>query len=54
MTEQTRVFIDEVYYDPNPDLSKLSLRMVQGTARFASGAGNKINKKEYQCVDTNC
>ena len=45
MTEQTRVYIDEAYYDPNPDLSKLSLRMVQGTARFASGAGNKIRKK---------
>lgn len=45
MTEHTRVYIDEAYYDPNPDLSKLSLRMVQGTARFASGAGNRIRKK---------
>ena len=45
MTEQTRVYIDEAYYDPNPDLSKMSIRMVQGTARFASGTGQKIRKK---------
>ena len=35
LTEHTLVFIDEVYYDPNPDLSKMSMRMVMGTARFA-------------------
>jgi hypothetical protein len=44
LTEHTQVYIDEVYYDPNPSLSKMSLRMMQGTARFASGAGQKINK----------
>tara|TARA_B100002019_G_scaffold241237_1_gene217159 strand:+ start:1782 stop:2882 length:1101 start_codon:yes stop_codon:yes gene_type:complete len=44
LIEHTEVFIDEVYYDPNPSLSKMSLRMVQGTARFASGKGNKIKK----------
>ena len=48
MTEQTRVYIDEAYYDPNPDLSKMSIRMVQGTARFASGQGNKIRKKNIR------
>jgi len=45
LTENSKVFIDEVYYDPNPSLSKMSLRMAQGTARFASGAGKKIKKK---------
>lgn len=44
LTEHTQVYIDEVYYDPNPSLSKMSLRMMQGTARFASGAGQKIKK----------
>ena len=44
LTEHTKVYIDEVYYDPNPSLSKMSIRMVQGTARFASGNGKKINK----------
>ena len=44
LTEHTLVFIDEVYYDPNPDLSKMSMRMVMGTARFASGKLGKMNK----------
>jgi len=44
LTEHTRVYIDEVYYDPNPSKSKMSIRMAQGTARFASGKGNKIKK----------
>ena len=44
LTEHTKVYIDEVYYDPNPSLSKMSIRMARGTARFASGKGKKINK----------
>ena len=44
LIEHTEVYIDEVYYDPNPSLSKMSLRMVQGTARFASGNGQRIKK----------
>ena len=44
LTEHTRVYIDEVYYDPNPSKSKMAIRMAQGTARFASGTGNKIKK----------
>ena len=44
LTEHTKVYIDEVYYDPNPSLSKMSIRMAQGTARFESGIGKKINK----------
>ena len=44
LTEHTQVYIDEVFYDPNPSLSKMSIRMVQGTARFASGNGAKIKK----------
>ena len=48
LTEHTRVYIDEVYYDPNPSLSKMSIRMAQGTARFASGSGKKIKKANIQ------
>lgn len=44
LTEHTRVIIDEVIYDPNPDKSKMVMKMAFGTARFASGAGvNKNN-----------
>lgn len=48
MTENTYAYIDEAYYDPDPNLSKMSLRMVQGTARFTSGLGNRINKANIQ------
>ena len=34
LIEHTVVYIDEVYYDPNPSLSKMSLKMVQGTHSF--------------------
>ena len=44
LTEHSKVWIDEVYYDPDPSLSKMSLRMAQGTARLASGFGGKIKK----------
>lgn len=48
MTENTYAYIDEAYYDPNPDLSRMSIRMVQGTARFTSGKGGKIKKKNVK------
>lgn len=44
MTEHTYAYIDEAYYDPDPNLSRMSINMVQGTARFTSGLGNRINK----------
>ena len=52
LTEHTKVYIDEVYYDPNPSLSKMSIRMAQGTARFASGNGKKINKANIAITTT--
>ena len=48
MTENTYAYIDEAYYDPNPDLSRMSIRMVQGTARFTTGKGGKIKKKKVK------
>ncbi len=43
LKENSKVFIDEIYYDPNPSLSKMSMRMVSGTARFASGKLGLVN-----------
>lgn len=44
LTEHTRVYIDKVYYDPDPSKSKMSMKMVLGTARFASGRLGMVNK----------
>ena len=48
LTEHTKVLIDEVIYDPNPDKSKMAMKMVFGTARFASGTLGTINKKNIK------
>lgn len=44
LTENTKVFIDKVYYDPDPSKSKMAMRMAMGTARFASGRLGMVNK----------
>ena len=44
LKEHTEVYIDEIYYDPNPSLSKMSMKFTMGTARFASGSKGLINK----------
>jgi len=44
LKEHSLVLIDEIYYDPNPNLSKMSMKMVMGTARFASGRLGLVNK----------
>ena len=44
LTENTKVFIDRVYYDPDPSKSKMAMRMAMGTARFASGRLGMVNK----------
>ena len=44
LTEHTRVIIDEIIYDPNPNKSKMVMKMTFGTARFASGITGQINK----------
>jgi hypothetical protein len=44
LTEHTRVIIDEVIYDPNPDKSKMVMKFAFGTARFASGVTGQVNK----------
>ena len=44
LTEHSRVLIDEVIYDPNPDKSKMVMRFAMGTARFTSGKLGMMNK----------
>jgi hypothetical protein len=44
LTEHTKVYIDSVYYDPDPSKSKMAMRMALGTARFASGRLGMVNK----------
>ena len=44
LTEHSRVLIDEVIYDPNPDKSKMVMRFAMGTARFTSGMSGNMNK----------
>ena len=48
LKEHSRVLIDTVYYDPDPSLSKMTMRMVSGTARFASGSKGMINKANIE------
>ena len=45
LTEHTRILIDEVIFDPDPSKSKMTMRFVQGTARFASGKLAIMNKQ---------
>ena len=44
LTEHTKVYIDEVIYDPDPSKSKMTMRFALGTARFASGKLAMVNK----------
>jgi len=44
LKEHTEVLIDEVYYDADPSLSKMTMKFTMGTARFASGRLGLVNK----------
>jgi len=44
LREHSEVLIDEIYYDPDPSLSKMSMKFTMGTARFASGRLGLVNK----------
>jgi len=45
LIEHTKVYIDKVYYDPNPSKSKMVMKMALGTARFASGRLGMVDKQ---------
>ena len=48
ITEQSKITIDEFVYDPKVGSGKLAMKMVQGTARYASG---QIAKNSPQNVN---
>lgn len=48
ITEQSKITIDEFVYDPRAGSGKLAMKMVQGTARYASG---QIAKNSPQNVN---
>jgi len=43
ITEQSKLVIDDFVYDPRKGSGKLAMKMVQGTARYASGQIAKTN-----------
>ena len=45
LTEHSKVIIDEVVYDPDPNKSKMAMRFAAGTARFATGKIGLVPKK---------
>jgi hypothetical protein len=48
ITEQSKILIDDFVYDPKKGSGKLAMKMVQGTARYASG---QIAKNSPQNVN---
>ena len=44
LIEHTKVYIDKIYYDPDPSKSKMVMKMALGTARFASGRLGMVDK----------
>ena len=45
LTEHSQLVIDEYIFDPDPSKSKMALTFSLGTARFITGAFNKIEKQ---------
>jgi hypothetical protein len=45
LTEHSEVVVDEYIYDPNPSNSKMTMRFVAGTARFATGQLGLVPKE---------
>jgi len=43
LKEHSEVLIDEIYYDADPSLSKMTMKFTMGTARFASGRLGLVN-----------
>ena len=45
LTEHSKLVIDEVIFDPNPNKSKMAMQFASGTARFITGKIGQINKQ---------
>jgi len=45
LTEHSKLIIDEVIFDPDPNKSKMAMNFASGTARFITGKIGQINKQ---------
>jgi hypothetical protein len=48
LTEHSKLIIDKVIFDPDPNKSQMSMKFASGTARFISGGIGKINKQNIK------
>jgi hypothetical protein len=48
LTEHSKLIIDEVIFDPNPNKSKMAMQFASGTARFITGKIGQINKQNIE------
>lgn len=48
LTEHSKLIIDEVIFDANPDKSKMAMQFASGTARFITGKIGQINKQNIE------
>lgn len=48
LTEHSKLIIDEVIFDPNPNKSKMAMQFASGTARFITGKIGSINKQNIE------
>ena len=44
LTEHSKLIIDEVIFDPDPNKSRMAMNFASGTARFITGKIGQINK----------
>ena len=48
LTEHSKLIIDKVIFDPDPDKSQMAMKFASGTARFITGGIGKINKQNIK------
>ena len=48
LTEHSKLIIDKVIFDPDPNKSQMSMKFASGTARFITGGIGKINKQNIK------
>lgn len=48
LTEHSKLVIDKVIFDPDPNKSEMALKFASGTARFITGGIGKINKSNIK------
>lgn len=48
LTEHSKLIIDEIIFDPDPNKSKMAMQFASGTARFITGKIGSINKQNIE------